>query len=54
MWKELFKNAELLDVPVLVMLFFFAIFAVVLWRALSKSRTVHYQHMSQLPLDKES
>ena len=54
MWKELFKNADLLDVPVLVMLFFFAIFALVVWRALSRKRTAHYHHMAQLPLDKEA
>ena len=51
MWRDLFRFSDLLDVPIAVMLFFFAVFAVVLFRALSPARAPHYETMSKLPLD---
>ncbi|MCB9870093.1 MAG: hypothetical protein H6837_09570 [Planctomycetes bacterium] len=50
MWKELFQSSQLLDIPIGVMLFFLAIFALVLLRACSRKRANHYTTMAQLPL----
>ena len=54
MWKQLFDNAELLDLPVKVMLFFFAVFLAVLVRVTSRRRAQHYRDMAHLPLDEEA
>ena len=51
MWKELFESGSLMDLPVLVMLAFMAIFVgVVVW-AFSKRRRPHYDRMANLPLE---
>ena len=53
MFKEFFKFSELLDVPVVVMLFFFCVFAAVLLRVFSRRHRSHYEAMSRLPLEEE-
>jgi len=51
MFQYLFGNNGLLDLPILGMLFFIAVFVVVLVRVLSRSRKAHYDRMAQLPLE---
>ena len=51
MFKELVESSFLLDIPVVVMLFFMLIFVAVLIRVASGRRSAHYRAMSQLPLD---
>lgn len=51
MFKQLLDDSTLL--PVAGMLFFFAVFAAVLIRVMSRKRRQHYDHMSRLPLDSE-
>lgn len=53
MFKELFRLSELLSIPVVVMLFFVAIFLTVLLRVCSRRRGVHYQEMAAMPLELE-
>ncbi len=50
MWSELFKNADMLALPIAVMVFFMLFFVLVLLRVCSRSRRAHYSDMSQLPL----
>ena len=53
MWKDLFSGAVLLDLPIVVMLAFLALFVgVVLWTH-GRRRRPHYDLMSRLPLDLE-
>ena len=49
MFQQLLEDSTLL--PVAGMLFFFAVFAAVLLRVLSRKRRRHYDRMSHLPLD---
>lgn len=50
MWKELFSTASLLDLPLVVMFAFMAIFVgAVIWTC-SRRRTGHYERMAALPL----
>ncbi len=51
MFKHLFQASDLLDVPVLVMLFFLGVFGAVLFRVLSRRRQSHYRAMARLPLE---
>ena len=51
MLQELLNGSLILDLPVVTMLFFIAVFGLVLARALSRRRSQHYQQMAQLPLD---
>jgi hypothetical protein len=51
MFRALFQDGALLDLPVVSMLAFFALFAGVLVWTASRRRRSHYDRMSQLPLD---
>ena len=51
MLKELLQSSTVLDLPVVTMLFFIAVFAVVILRVLSRKRRPHYDRMARLPLD---
>ncbi|MEM7199003.1 MAG: hypothetical protein AAF628_01990 [Planctomycetota bacterium] len=50
MFKEMFQGNYLLDLPVVGMLFFVAVFAVVLGRALCRGAGA-YAEVERLPLD---
>jgi cbb3-type cytochrome oxidase subunit 3 len=50
MFKDLFSSAALLDLPVVSMIAFIAVFAGVLVWVSAKRRRPHYDRMSQLPL----
>ena len=51
MFKDLFTSGALLDLPVVSMLGFFALFVgVVVWVS-GRRRRSHYERMSNLPLD---
>ncbi len=51
MFRELFTESDILSLPVVSMLFFMGVFAIVLVRTLSKRRKPHYDRMSRLPLE---
>lgn len=51
MFRDLIEGSQVLDLPVLAMLFFFAVFTAVLVRVMSRRRRAHYDRMSQLPLE---
>ncbi len=53
MFKDLFRNASLLDLPVWAMCGFFAVFVCVLIWTLSKRQTAHFDAVSRLPLDSD-
>ena len=51
MFQNLFSASTLLDLPVVVMLGFIAVFlGVVVW-VMARRRTGHYDEMARLPLD---
>ena len=54
MFRKLFEDSTLLDVPVVTMLFFFGVFVTVLIWVLRRSRSAHFDRMSKLPLDDRS
>jgi len=51
MFKDLFTNASLLDLPVVAMLGFLFVFLASVWCVTRKHRSNHYDAMSRLPLD---
>lgn len=51
MWKNLFSEATLLDLPLIAMFGFLLVFATIVVRVLSKQRTAHFEDMSRLPFD---
>ncbi len=51
MFKELFLNSDVLNLPVISMLIFLAVFVGMLFWVLAKKRKPHYDHMAALPLD---
>lgn len=51
MFRELFTESDILSLPVVSMLFFMAVFVVVLLRTFSRRRKPHYDRMARLPLD---
>ena len=53
MFKDLFSTSVLLDLPVVSMLGFFAVFVGVCIWVSSRKREAHYDRMSQLPLDED-
>ena len=53
MLRELFQGSSLLDLPVIAMLVFLAIFLGVLVWVLRRTRTPHFERMAALPLDDE-
>ena len=52
MFKDLFSYAttDVLSLPLLSMLFFLAVFVVVIVRVCARSRRSHYDRMARLPL----
>ena len=53
MFKDLFSDSLLLDLPVVSMLGFFAVFVGVCIWVSARKRGAHYDRMSQLPLDED-
>lgn len=51
MWRELFSDAALLDLPVVAMFGFLAVFAFVVVRTMSRRRSEHFEQVARLPLD---
>ena len=51
MWQELFQGASLLNLPLVVMLGFMAMFLGVLVWVFSRRRASHFDRMAALPLD---
>lgn len=53
MFQDLFSESSLLDLPIVTMLGFFAIFTGVCLRVASQRRRTHYDHMATLPLEED-
>ena len=53
MFQDLFSASSLLDLPIVTMLGFFAVFAGVCLRVASQRRRPHYDRMATLPLDED-
>lgn len=51
MLQKLLDGSLILDLPVVTMFFFIAVFGFVLMRALSRRRGPHYERMARLPLE---
>lgn len=51
MLKEFLSGSQILSLPLLAMLFFIGVFAIVVVRSLSRKRGPYYAKMSELPLD---
>ncbi len=51
MWQELFQGATLLNLPLVVMIGFIAMFLGVLVWVFSRQRAPHFDKMAALPLD---
>lgn len=50
MWKYLFSDMTLLELPLVVMLGFMAMFFATLYWVFSRRRVAHYETMASLPL----
>ena len=53
MFQELLSSSNLLNLPVIAMFMFMAVFAGVIVFVFRRSRRAKYRHISMLPLDDE-
>lgn len=51
MFKEFFKNATLLDLPMWAMFGFLAIFVGIVFWAMSRRQAARFESLSRMPLD---
>ena len=54
MWRQLFADASLFDLPIVAMCIFLAMFLAVLLRVLQRRRAPEYRRMAALPLDDDA